>query len=402
MLFKPLGNMMNKTLQKILQKKYEYFCKGDKDSYFYYIFDLPQMIINFIPSFFYIISFGSRVIFSFVYVFLIFPFPLLLSFIFFLFFQYFLQLRQKKEIEYWKISNEKSKNLTNLIIQYLRAIWTVKVYSLQKFCYDKIKSIEEEYSKSLTLFHFLNKLYFILVNIYSYFFQIIFILFIVIFNHEINIGRIIISLFFYETFTNCFSILLLNLKEIKQNSRNAQDLINIIEDDDNEKEKLKLLDASLNNNDLIISLKNYSFVYKRENQEISLFDNISLEINKKDKIVIFANSFHGTFDGVLGRNLDNKTDPVSIGTTNNMVSDLYILEYGTDESIEFIKKHADELAAVMAEPVQTRNPSLQPVTFLKEIEKIANEKGFLLIFDETVTGFRAHSGGIQKLFNINA
>lgn len=123
---------------------------------------------------------------------------------------------------------------------------------------------------------------------------------------------------------------------------------------------------------------------------------------KRDKVVIFANSFHGTFDGVLGRNLDNKTDPVSIGTTNNMVSDLYILEYGTDESIEFIKKHANELAAVMAEPVQTRNPSLQPINFLKEIREIASKNNFLLIFDETVTGFRVHSGGIQKLFNIYA
>ncbi|MCA1926947.1 MAG: aminotransferase class III-fold pyridoxal phosphate-dependent enzyme [Calditerrivibrio sp.] len=123
---------------------------------------------------------------------------------------------------------------------------------------------------------------------------------------------------------------------------------------------------------------------------------------KKDKIVIFANSFHGTFDGVLGRNLNGKTDPISIGTTEGMVSDIYVLEYGKDESLEFIKKHADELAAVMAEPVQTRNPSLQPVTFLKEIRKISNEKDFLLIFDETVTGFRVHSGGIQKLFNINA
>ncbi len=293
LLFGPLSNMMNGTLQKILQKKYEYFCKGDKDSYFYYIFELPQMILNFIPSFFYIISFAIRVIFSFVYVFLIFPFPLLLSLIFFLFFQYFLQLRQKKEIEYWKISNEKSKNLTNLIIQYLRAIWTIKVYSLQKFCYDKITTIENEYSKSLTLFHFLNKLYFVLVDGQNYFLQMIFILFVIIFNLDTNIGRIIISLFFYETFTHGFSIILLNLKEIKQNSKNAQDLINIIEDDDKEKGKIQLLDVSRSNNDLIISINNCSFAYQYENHEIPLFNDISLDIMKKDKIVIIGENGSG-------------------------------------------------------------------------------------------------------------
>ncbi|ADR19812.1 aspartate aminotransferase family protein [Calditerrivibrio nitroreducens] len=129
---------------------------------------------------------------------------------------------------------------------------------------------------------------------------------------------------------------------------------------------------------------------------------IARGFTRKKKIVIFANSFHGTFDGVLGKMAEDITIPVSPGTTEGMVEDLVVLEYGSDAALDYIRKNADGLAAVMAEPVQTRNPSLRPVEFLKEIRKLADEKGFLLIFDETVTGFRVHYGGIQKLFDIKA
>jgi len=129
---------------------------------------------------------------------------------------------------------------------------------------------------------------------------------------------------------------------------------------------------------------------------------IARGFTKRKKIIIFANSFHGTFDGILGKTFENKTTPLSPGTTEGMVEDLVVLEYGSDTALDYIRKNGENISAVMAEPVQTRNPSLRPIEFLKEIKNLSIQKGFLLIFDETVTGFRVHSGGIQKLFGIPA
>ncbi|MCX8084656.1 MAG: aminotransferase class III-fold pyridoxal phosphate-dependent enzyme [Calditerrivibrio sp.] len=129
---------------------------------------------------------------------------------------------------------------------------------------------------------------------------------------------------------------------------------------------------------------------------------IARAYTKKDKVVIFANSFHGTFDGILGKTDGESTTAISPGTPQGMIKDIVVLEYGSEKALDYIRKNAHSLAAVMVEPVQTRNPSLRPIGFLKELRSLANQHCFVLIFDETVTGFRVHSGGVQKAFNINA
>ena len=47
-----------------------------------------------------------------------------------------------------------------------------------------------------------------------------------------------------------------------------------------------------------------------------------------------------------------------------------MLDYGTPESLEIIREHADELAAVLVEPVQSRRPDFQPREFLQELREI--------------------------------
>jgi glutamate-1-semialdehyde aminotransferase len=57
---------------------------------------------------------------------------------------------------------------------------------------------------------------------------------------------------------------------------------------------------------------------------------------------------------------------------------------------------------VLIEPVQSRRPDFQPVDFLREVRDITTAAGALCIFDEIVTGFRAHPGGTQAMFGIKA
>jgi glutamate-1-semialdehyde aminotransferase len=79
-----------------------------------------------------------------------------------------------------------------------------------------------------------------------------------------------------------------------------------------------------------------------------------------------------------------------------------VLTYGAPESLDWVREHARELAAVVVEPVQSRHPALQPAEFLKELRSITEASGTALVFDEVVTGFRMHVAGMQHLFGIRA
>ncbi|MGE5480584.1 MAG: amino acid adenylation domain-containing protein, partial [Chloroflexota bacterium] len=123
----------------------------------------------------------------------------------------------------------------------------------------------------------------------------------------------------------------------------------------------------------------------------------------RDKIVIFSGSYHGTSDGVLAVADENsEIHPVSSGVPENMIQDVYVLEYGSDKALDFINERGAELAAVICEPVQSRKPELQPREFLNKLREITLKKGAALIFDEIVTGFRISPGGCQEHFGVRA
>ncbi len=126
----------------------------------------------------------------------------------------------------------------------------------------------------------------------------------------------------------------------------------------------------------------------------------------KDKVALFSGSFHGTFDGIyVLKDMTNSSEnaiPLSLGTPFSMVEDVIILEYADENALETIRQYADELAAVLVEPVQSRNPDLQPGEFLKALREITSEAGIALIFDEIITGFRVNIGGAQAFFDIEA
>ncbi|MDQ7999145.1 MAG: amino acid adenylation domain-containing protein [Pseudomonadota bacterium] len=123
----------------------------------------------------------------------------------------------------------------------------------------------------------------------------------------------------------------------------------------------------------------------------------------RSTIVLFSGSYHGTFDEVLVRaGRGARGIPATPGVMSGMFGDVRVLDYGTPESLEFIREHADDLAAVLVEPVQSRRPDFQPKEFLHEVRAITEKSGTCLIFDEVITGFRSHPGGAQALFGIRA
>ena len=62
-----------------------------------------------------------------------------------------------------------------------------------------------------------------------------------------------------------------------------------------------------------------------------------------------------------------------------------------------LEKHPGEFAAVILEPMNVIFPQNG---FLEEVKALAHRHGALLVFDETITGFRVSAGGAQELFGV--
>src|SRR5690606_26948786 len=130
---------------------------------------------------------------------------------------------------------------------------------------------------------------------------------------------------------------------------------------------------------------------------------VARTVTGKSLIVAFTGSYHGIMDEVLVRGTKQlKTFPAASGIMPDSVQNMLILDYGTQESLEIIKQRADEIAAVLVEPIQSRRPEFQPIEFLKELRAFTLKADIALIFDEVITGFRMHPGGAQALFDIKA
>lgn len=133
---------------------------------------------------------------------------------------------------------------------------------------------------------------------------------------------------------------------------------------------------------------------------------LSRTITGRKRVVYFTGDYHGMFEEVLVRGAwvdgEYRAQAIAPGIPSSLVENMLILEYGAPESLEIIRAHIQEIAAVLVEPVQSRAPGLQPREFMQALRRITREGGAALIFDEVVTGFRCHPGGAQAYFGVEA
>jgi amino acid adenylation domain-containing protein/FkbH-like protein len=131
---------------------------------------------------------------------------------------------------------------------------------------------------------------------------------------------------------------------------------------------------------------------------------IARTVTGRDKILVFDKDYHGNFDPVLVRSVGagarRRTLPLAPGIPASAVQDVIVVPWGKPEALEMIREVAHELAAVLVEPVQSRQPEWIPVDFVHEVQRIGQEHGFLLVFDEVITGLRQGLRGAQDLYEI--
>ncbi len=133
---------------------------------------------------------------------------------------------------------------------------------------------------------------------------------------------------------------------------------------------------------------------------------LSRAVTRRAKIVIFEGAYHGHSDLTLAsprwKNNSLTSAPMTPGTCQKTIDDVYVLKYGSDQALEFIEKHGSELAAVVVEAVQGRRPNLQPRELPHRLRALTSAQGSLLVCVELITGFRVHPGGAQAWFDVKA
>ncbi len=126
-------------------------------------------------------------------------------------------------------------------------------------------------------------------------------------------------------------------------------------------------------------------------------------VTGKEKIVIFENDYHGINDEVIvTRNASGFASAAAAGIPDAGVENVMVLDYGDEASLAYIAEHADEIGALLIEPVQSRYPELQPKAFLEKARALCTEHNIAFIFDEVITGFRIHPRGAQGYYGIDA
>ena len=128
-------------------------------------------------------------------------------------------------------------------------------------------------------------------------------------------------------------------------------------------------------------------------------------VTGRQRFAMFAGSYHGQDDRVLvvpDPNDPLRSRPSTPGISSSAAADALVLPWGSDTALELIEAHAHELAAVLVEPVQSRNPGVRPTELLRSLRALTERLDIPLVFDEVITGFRIHPGGAQAWYGVEA
>ncbi|MBW8725403.1 MAG: aminotransferase class III-fold pyridoxal phosphate-dependent enzyme [Inquilinus limosus] len=102
--------------------------------------------------------------------------------------------------------------------------------------------------------------------------------------------------------------------------------------------------------------------------------------------------YHGWQDWYIGATARNRGVPDSTRALTHTFpyNDLAALDRLLDE-------HAGQVAAIVMEPMNVAFPA---AGYLEGVRERATKHGAVLVFDETITGFRVANGGAQELFGV--
>lgn len=111
---------------------------------------------------------------------------------------------------------------------------------------------------------------------------------------------------------------------------------------------------------------------------------------KKEHVLVCG--YHGWQDWYIG------STPRNLGVPQATSDLTHTFAYNDIESLEkLLKAYEGQVAAVILEPVNVFPPK---DNFLQKVKELTHQHDAVLVFDETITGFRYANGGAQELFGV--
>ena len=110
----------------------------------------------------------------------------------------------------------------------------------------------------------------------------------------------------------------------------------------------------------------------------------------KERVAVCG--YHGWQDWYIGSTTKN------LGVPKCVQNLTHTFKYNNIDSLtNILEEYPKEFAAIIMEPMSGEYPK---DNFLEKVKELAHNSEALLIFDETVTGFRVSNGGAQELFGV--
>lgn len=113
------------------------------------------------------------------------------------------------------------------------------------------------------------------------------------------------------------------------------------------------------------------------------------------KVVRFEGHYHGWLDDQLINVVDHQVGPGSAGQVVSRLEDLVVLPWNDADSLaRALSTQGSDVAAVIMEPIMCNQGVVPPRPgYLEAVRHLCDEFGAILIFDETITGFRVGPRG---------
>lgn len=138
----------------------------------------------------------------------------------------------------------------------------------------------------------------------------------------------------------------------------------------------------------------------------------------KNMYVKFKGQYNGGLDYVLGGMTKDESDPIASdavdpkdyysdmcyteGRAAHALDDCFLIEFNDLEGMgELFRKHGDEIACVVMEPsALNMNGCVGEPGYMEGVRELCTKYHVVLIFDETLTGFRVAPGGAAEYYGV--
>jgi glutamate-1-semialdehyde 2,1-aminomutase len=136
-------------------------------------------------------------------------------------------------------------------------------------------------------------------------------------------------------------------------------------------------------------------------------------VTRRDDIIIIQGGYNGWFNEVAANVISNLADigprvspgeypfdGLSAGVPESQKRSVHVVNFNDLDSVEYVAKRYP-IACIILEPILQNIGIVKPQPgYLEGLRKLADQHGFLLIFDEVKTGFRHALGGYQSLSGV--